>query len=1302
MRIKYLLKQLLMLVSTLCIAISAYANPNNDDCSLAIPLDPVLPTGQAQYFNNANATDSPQTEPSCEYYDGGDVWFRLTMPMSGHLAVEVMSGTNLNPCLTVYRGPDCNQLVEYDCRYDGSDTNNGSVIIHDTSIGGEELYVRVFQYNSSTGGTFGIQAFEPDIPDNDFCNAAVTLPVNGSCIPMPFINHCTTDSPAGINTSCGYRGSDVWFRALVPASGHLVIDAMAANNPDPVVSVYTGNCSNLNSYECRHDGSMTNDGRVVINDANLAGTYVFFNVYRYFNRNGGTFELCLYEPNIPDNDLCSDAINLGTIQSSVCTPVNFTNEFTTASYADADPSCGLFSGGDVWFSFTMSNTGKLAIDLDPGTNELPHMALYSGTCGNFTEIDCKGYAFTGDHKIILNDPALANQTLYLRVFQYYQRNGGTFDMCIFEPNIPDNDLCSGATYVNVNAICTQYTYSNEFTTESTDAPTPSCGIFKGADVWFSFTMPQSGHLVADVYSGTNTEPVLTLYTGSCGNFTQYDCHFGGLMVGYSRVIVHDETLVGQTVYLRVFGSNQEDGGTFDLCLFEPDIPDNDQCNAPIYLPVSPGQCTQQTFSNLYTTASTNAPNPTCGNYQGGDVWFALQVPASGHLLIDAIAGTNENPAIALFSGSCGNMTQYHCQYGGGVNAGESRILINDSDMAGELLYLRVYRYYSREGGTFDLCVFEPDIPDNDYCSDAIDLGTINIQCTATTFTNEYTTSSLNTPSPSCGIFLGGDVWFTLQMPASGHLVIDGLSGSNPDPVLGLYTGSCGTLVEYDCRDSDSQTDDGRIVVHDESLAGQTLYLRAYRYYNRNGGTFDLCLFEPEMPDNDFIISPIDLGTITPSCNMTTYSNEYATDSPFAAPDCGLYRGGDVWFTAQVPASGRLIIDTDILEIDPVLTVYTGYVTSLVQYQCNENSSVNDNAAKILIDDLSIANQNVFIRAHNFYNRNGGAFNLCAFEPIVPQNQDCNTATQLTVTANPSYNYFSNEFASPGFDNSPGCANYQGGDVWFTVDVPMDGRIILDTKEVQINNSGMSVYVNSCGGLVEYACDDNGGAENMARIQIDDTSLGGQTLYVQVWRSGSPYGGFFGISSHAFEALEVDLVDFTAQLIERRRVLLNWITANEIENDYFEIERSTDGVNFVNIGRADGAGNSTINQYYQFIDEQPVPGINYYRLKDIDFNGNYNYSSTISVKLDEPLTEVTITPNPFDKELLLYFDEPLDYSANVRLTDALGRTIFETVLEEGTVNYYIEIDAELDRGIYFISVMDSRFGIQKYASKLLKN
>jgi len=1268
------------------------ANPTNDDCSFALPLEL---SGLAIPFDSNGATDSDAPEPSCDYYEGGDVWFSIMMPMSGHLSVETLSANTSNPCLALYVG-DCSNLLEYDCRYDGSQTNNGSVTIHDEDLGGQQIYVRVFQYNIDAGGAFDIRAHEPGIPDNDFCLDAVTLDVSSSCSPTLFTNANTTDSPAGIGATCGYRGADVWFRAKVPASGKLVIDAMGIDNPDPVIAVFTGDCNNLGEYDCRRNDSPTDDGRIIINDMELANNYIYFNVFRYFNRNGGTFELCAYEPVIPSSDFCYYAAELDINTS--CSPTTYTNAFTTNSSQDEDPSCGLFSGGDVWFKFDMPNSGNISIDIDPGTNALPHMTLYTGTCGNITEYDCGGYGYTGDEKIVVSDENVAGQTMYLRVFQYYERNGGTFDLCVKEPAVPNNDMCGGAINLQVGGNAT--TFGNEYATPSNQADEPDCGEYEGGDVWFNFTMPSSGHLVVDAVNGTNNDPVLAIYTGSCGNFELYDCHVGGVLAGYSRVMIHDETLAGQMLYLRVFESQNESGGSFDLSLFEPSIPDNDFCADAVDLGTPSAQCNAVSYTNQYTTPSKDAPTPSCGNYLGGDVWFSVNVPASGHLAIDAMGGTNQDPVVTLYTGTCGNVTQYDCQYRGGPNS-ESRIIVHDETLAGQKLYIRAYRYFHREGGTFSLCTFEPNIPDNDFCSAAVNLGTITNECVQTTYTNEYATSTTSTPAPSCGVYQGGDVWYTLQMPASGHLAIDAFNGTNDSPALSIYTGTCGSISEYDCRETSSPSEDGRIVIHDEALAGQTLYLRTYQYYNKNGGTFDLCLYEPSIPDNDFCQSAIELE-VGNTCNMTTYSNALTTDSPQAAPTCGLYRGGDVWFKVQVPASGRLVIDTDNNEIQPVVSVYTGTCGNATPYACNVGSSMNDNGGKVFVNSPSMAGQEVYIRVFQFYDRNGGDFNLCLFEPTIPTNQDCSAAEWLVVSQIPDYKLFSNEFTNIELDSNPSCGTYQGGEIWFKATVPQSGKLNLDTREVQIDNADMSVYVGTCNGLVEIACDDDSGTGNMAKVTIDDLALAGQTVFVQVWRNSSPYGGFFGISSHEFGELAVELLNFKAEAINNRRVQLDWMTASETDNDYFDVEHSTDGINFTAVGKVEGAGTTEVQQVYQYIHAQPVPGINYYRLNDVEFDGISNYSNTISVTIDKPEREISVSPNPFDAEMILYSDKPLEYNALVQLTDVHGRVVMEERLPQGTVNHYIDTSNLLEKGVYFLTLIDEDFQIRKYAGKFLRN
>lgn len=95
-------------------------------------------------------------------------------------------------------------------------------------------------------------------------------------------------------------------------------------------------------------------------------------------------------------------------------------------------------------------------------------------------------------------------------------------------------------------------------------------------------------------------------------------------------------------------------------------------------------------------------------------------------------------------------------------------------------------------------------------------------------------------------------------------------------------------------------------------------------------------------------------------------------------------------------------------------------------------------------------------------------------------------------------------------------------------------------------------------------------------------------------------------------LPIELLSFNGEKLACNENIIRWSTATETNNDHFEIERSTDGINYNLIGTVNGAGNSTHTISYLFLDLNPLASVNYYRLKQIDFNGDNSTSSIISV------------------------------------------------------------------------------------------
>jgi hypothetical protein len=125
-------------------------------------------------------------------------------------------------------------------------------------------------------------------------------------------------------------------------------------------------------------------------------------------------------------------------------------------------------------------------------------------------------------------------------------------------------------------------------------------------------------------------------------------------------------------------------------------------------------------------------------------------------------------------------------------------------------------------------------------------------------------------------------------------------------------------------------------------------------------------------------------------------------------------------------------------------------------------------------------------------------------------------------------------------------------------------------------------------------------------------------------------------------LPIELISFTASL-SGSVVNINWATATELNNDFFTIERSEDGINWTVIGEVDGAGDAHVRLDYQYIDYDPIPGISYYRLKQTDFDGQFEYFDP-SVVFYEPSNVFKAFPNPVQNHLNVTTSSELENAA----------------------------------------------------------
>lgn len=172
------------------------------------------------------------------------------------------------------------------------------------------------------------------------------------------------------------------------------------------------------------------------------------------------------------------------------------------------------------------------------------------------------------------------------------------------------------------------------------------------------------------------------------------------------------------------------------------------------------------------------------------------------------------------------------------------------------------------------------------------------------------------------------------------------------------------------------------------------------------------------------------------------------------------------------------------------------------------------------------------------------------------------------------------------------------------------------------------------------------------------------------------------STTALVVLPVKFISLTGQQRPNNTIVLNWDATIDATHDHFVIERSADGVNFTAIGTNTG-------QAYQFTDERPITGINYYRIRAVSIDGNAAYSKTIHV-VYKPLWDITTYPNPVTDELHIRLKTFGSENISITVADVSGKQVYTRELLAGASANDITVDArEWPAGIYILKMINSR-------------
>lgn len=404
------------------------------------------------------------------------------------------------------------------------------------------------------------------------------------------------------------------------------------------------------------------------------------------------------------------------------------------------PGCVGNADDDVWYQFTATSTSH-QITVVPSAGLDPVVQLFSGTCSSLISLACVDNGLTGQTETVYATGLTVGQTYRIRIYHYYAGGGSTtsFTICITTPPPPpSNDNCPSAIPLTVNSTCTYTNATSAYATQSM----PGCAGNADDDVWFSFVATAPVHTIT-VAPSSNMDPVVQLFSGTCGNLTSITC-MDNTFTGSNEVINAVGLTPGNTYYIRVYDYYYSNGGfPFQICITgnTPPTPVNDDPCGAIQLPPVTSDCNYMNFSTVGATTSVGPGIPTPSSCAGGsppqqggfnntpqpkDVWFAITVPSTGIIAITAQPGYGINDvAMALYTGTCTNLTQIACSddYNYPGSANDMKPFLKATGLTpGSTVYLRYWAFNGNTTGNIGFCVTTNT---NDDCANALYICDLN-------------------------------------------------------------------------------------------------------------------------------------------------------------------------------------------------------------------------------------------------------------------------------------------------------------------------------------------------------------------------------------------------------------------------------------------------------------------------------------------------------------------------------------------------------------------------------------------------
>ncbi len=864
------------------------------------------------------------------------------------------------------------------------------------------------------------------VPPNDLCVNAIFLSCGDSYADSTDFATSNDVEPV-CGPCCLEQGAGVWFSFTGSGDNMTVSTDNPGTNFDTELILYSGSCDSLTCITGDDDGGSGLTSDITFSTQADTTYYVYVDGH---STDVGNYELTLTCV-APSNDSCNAPISMGMNANGFCPLAGILGN-NLAATADTDVGCAGSTTNGVWYSFTTGPTQTIAsvtINIISGS----HAVLVIDSCGG-SDIYC---TLPGD--FVLRN--LTPSTTYLISVFSYLGPGGSFELCVQEPGPPPvNDLCINAIALDCGG---SYADSTDWASDDDvrpvcQGPPGNCCIEEGFGVWFSFTGTGDAMTLSTDNPGTDFDTELALYRGSCDTLT---CIGGDDDGGSNATSVITFSTQADTIYYVYVDGDVISVGNYELSLTCV-APSNDSCSNAIALPMNTlGNCpdSAELGNNLAATADVSSG---CGYSTNDGVWYSFMTGPSqtvASVTMNIISGSH---AVMVLD-SCGATTFLHCDFPGDF------ILRNLTPMTTYLIHVFSF---SGPGGSFEVCVQEPDLPPvNDLCINAIALGCGGSYADSTMWATTLDVEPVcQGPPGNCCIESGSGVWFSFTGTGDTMTLSTDNPGTDFDTELALYRGSCDTLTCIGGDDDGGSS--GKSVIAFLSEADTTYYVYVDGNVNSTGN-YELSL-TCQAPANDSCNAAIFLP-------MNTYGN--CPDSAVLGNDLAATADTDVgctgsttngvWYSFTTgPSQTRALVTMNIISGSHAVFVLDSCGGSLIYCAFPGDFILNNltPSATYLISVFSFMGP-------------GGSFELCVQEPPPPPVNDlCSNSLPLTMGVQGSCtgNAVSGS-TIPATSDTTSCAGVFPG-VWyhFTTGPTQTGVHITGT-----NFSGFHYFelYDSCGG-----------------------------------------------------------------------------------------------------------------------------------------------------------------------------------------------------------------------------------------------